>query len=463
MTTTMHPVQKPSLWDFGMEALSPERPRLTDDLTCDVLIVGAGFTGLWSAYYLTEHAPHLKIAVVDRERVGFGASGRNGGWLSHLIPGSRHVLEKESGLQAVIDLQRLMVDSVDEVLNVARTHNMDIDANKTGNVVLATNEAGLARLQARRAADIRAGLKESEMRMLSVQEVGNHVNATHIAGGLYVEPVARIHPGKLVRNLALLVESRGVKIYEDTAVETIDGRTATTPGGRISAENVLVCTEGFSGPLLGRRRIIPIKSSMIATKQLSPEQWDAIGWGSSETLSDTAHSYMYAQRTADGRIALGGRGKPYYFGSRVNPTGDCHPMIVEALLARLERYFPGTGIEAEYGWSGVLGVSRDWCAAISHDRDTGLGTSTGYAGHGVGSSNLGARTLVDLVLQRDTEFARSALVNRRSPSWEPEPIRWTGIQSMYRLFRTADAWEERTHARKTSLVARFAKALTGMD
>jgi glycine/D-amino acid oxidase-like deaminating enzyme len=172
---------------------------------------------------------------------------------------------------------------------------------------------------------------------------------------------------------------------------------------------------------------------------------------------------MYAQRTADGRIGLGGRGKPYHFGSRVNAAGECHPMIVAALLARLERYFPGTGIEAEYSWSGVLRVSRDWCATVTPNRETGVGLSIGYAGHGVGSSNLGARTLVDVVLQRDTKFAHSALVNRRSPSWEPEPIRWTGIQTMYRLFRTADAWEERTNATKTSLIARFAKALTAMD
>jgi glycine/D-amino acid oxidase-like deaminating enzyme len=446
-----------------MEAISPERPRLASDLTCDVLIIGAGYTGLWSAYYLTEHAPHLNIAIVERERVGFGASGRNGGWLSHLIPGSRHVLERESGLRAVIDLQRQMVATVDEVLHVARTHDMDIDAVKSGNVVFATNEAGLARLDARRIADLRAGLDETEVRSLTVDEVRAHVKAENIVGGLFVEPVARIHPGKLVRKLALLVESRGVKIYEHTPVQTLNGRTARTPSARIAAENVLVCTEGFSGPLLGKRRVIPIKSSMIATKPLTPEQWDAIGWDNEETLADTSHSYMYAQRTADGRIALGGRGKPYHYGSKVSPAGDCHPMIVAALLARLERYFPGTAIEADYGWSGVLGVSRDWCAAISHDRETGIGTSTGYAGHGVASANLGARALVDLVLERDTEFAHSAVVNRRSKNWEPEPIRWTGIQSMYRLFRTADAWEERTHARKTSLIARFAKALTGMD
>jgi glycine/D-amino acid oxidase-like deaminating enzyme len=446
-----------------MEALSPELPQLTDNLSCDVLVIGAGFTGLWSAYYLTEHAPHLNIAVVERERLGFGASGRNGGWLSHLIPGNRHILERESGLQAVVDLQRQMIATVDEVLQVARTHSMEIDGVKSGNVVFAANEAGLARLQARRIADLRAGLEESEVRSLSVDEVRSRVKARNVAGGLFVEPVARIHPGKLVRNLALLLESRGVKIYEHTPVQTVDGRTAETPGGRIDADSVLVCTEGFSGPLLGKRRIVPIKSSMIATKPLTPEQWDAIGWDNEETLADTSHSYMYAQRTADGRIALGGRGKPYHYGAKVSPIGDCHPMIVAALLARLEHYFPGTAIEADYGWSGVLGVSRDWCATVSHDPETGVGSSTGYAGHGVGSANLGARILVDLVLKRDTELTRSPLVNRRSPNWEPEPIRWTGIQTMYRLFRTADAWEERTHARKTSLIARFAKALTGMD
>jgi glycine/D-amino acid oxidase-like deaminating enzyme len=463
MTRVSRRGQQPAIWDFGMEAISPERPQLADDLSCDVLIVGAGFTGLWAAYYLTELAPHLHVAVVERERVGFGASGRNGGWLSHLIPGSRHVLERESGLQSVIDLQRQMIGAVDEVLRVARTHHMDIDAVKAGNVVLATNEAGLARLRARLTADVRGGLRDTEIRMLTVDEVRGHVNAQNIVGGLFVEPVARIHPGKLVRSLALLLESRGVEIFERTAVQSVDGRTARTASGRIDAGSVLIATEGFSGPLLGKRRIVPIKSSMIATQPLSPEQWDAIGWDSAETLADTCHSYMYAQRTADGRIALGGRGKPYRYGSKLSPGGECHPMIVAALLARLERYFPGTAIEADHAWSGVLGVSRDWCATIRYDHETGVGSSTGYAGHGVASANLGARTLVDLVLKRDTEITHSPLVNRWSASWEPEPIRWTGITSMYRLFRTADAWEERTNARTTSLVARFAKSLAGMD
>ncbi|WP_148573285.1 NAD(P)/FAD-dependent oxidoreductase [Nocardioides caldifontis] len=456
--------QTPSLWDTGVEQWTKVRPALGSDISCDVLVVGAGYTGLWTAYYLSELAPHLDIVVAEAERVGYGASGRNGGWLSYLVPGNRQVYEKgPRGHEGLVRLQRQMVDAVDEVLDVADRSGLAIDARKGGNLVVAPNEAGMARLRLRYAADLRAGMATDEVRMLTAAEVAERVDVAGAVGGLYAEACARIHPGKLVRQLADLVESRGVRIFERTRITDVEEGVARSHHLRVQAGSTLICTEGFSGPLLGRRNVIPIRSTMIATQQLGDADWERIGWQEAECLSDTSHTFIYAQRTADGRIAVGGRGKPYEFGSRIDERQGCHPQVEQALLDRLTQYFPGVRFRADHAWSGVLGVSRDWCASVRYDRASSVGSSVGYAGHGVAAANLAARTLVDLVLGRDTERVALPLVDHRPPRWEPEPIRWVGVQTMYRLFRTADAREEKRGATSTSLIARAAGKLAGLS
>lgn len=383
---------------------------------------------------------------------------------SHLVPGNREIYANgPRGRDGLVRLQREMVDAVDAVLEVAARHHLDIDAHKGGNLVVAPNEAGMERLRRRYAADLEAGLSSDEVRLLSAREVRDRVDVVGAVGGFFAEPCARIQPGKLVRQLARLVEARGVRVHERTRVTGIEPHVAYADGLRVSAAHTLICTEGFSGPLLGRRTVIPIKSSMIATQRLSDADWERIGWAGAECMADTAHTFIYAQRTADGRIALGGRGKPYQFASRIDERHLCHPHTQQALLDRLAQYFPGVRFEAEHAWSGVLGVSRDWCASVRHDAATGIGASVGYAGHGVTSANLAARTLADLVLARDTELTRLPLVDHRPPRWEPEPIRWVGVQSMYRLLRTADAREERKGATSTSLIARAAGRLAGLS
>lgn len=457
-------LQNPSLWDIGVEEWTEEHPPLTSDISCDVLIVGAGYTGLWTAYYLAEHAPALDVVVVEAERVGYGASGRNGGWLSYLVPGNRAVYARSPwGRDGLVRLQRQMVNAVDEVIDVTRRHGLDIDAHKGGNLVVASNEAGMERLRRRYAADLEAGLSPDEVRLLTPEEVDARLHVAGAAGGFFAEACARIHPGKLVRRLARLVVNRGVRLYERTRVTEIEAHRALVGETVVTANHILICTEGFSGPLLGGRTVIPVRSAMIATQRLSAADWERIGWAGTECLSDTAHTFIYAQHTADGRIAVGGRGKPYEFGSHIDARHLCHPQTQRALLDRLARYFPGIPFEAEYAWSGVLGVSRDWCAGVRHDPVSGMGASVGYAGHGVASANLAARTLVDLVLRRDSELTRLPIVDHRSPRWEPEPIRWLGIHTMYRLFRIADAVEERPGVTSTSLIARAAGRLAGLS
>ena len=205
-----------------------------------------------------------------------------------------------------------------------------------------------------------------------------------------------------------------------------------------------------------------MNSSMIVTEPLSDATWDEIGWAGSEVLGDAAHAYMYAQRTADGRIALGGRGIPYRYGSRTDSAGVTQRQTVEALTALLYEMFPAAaGTPIAHAWCGVLGVPRDWCASVALDPATGLGHAGGYVGSGLTTTNLAARTLADLTLGHDTELTRLPWVGHRVRRWEPEPLRWLGVHAMYTLYRAADRREQASQQPTTSLLARIADRITG--
>jgi len=449
-----------SFWMTSQAGGQLPRPALTANAECDVAIVGAGMTGLWTAYYLTQHAPGLRVVVLEAQRAGFGASGRNGGWLSHLMPGNRAVYERgPGGRPAVAAFQRTLIDAVDEALAILASNGIDAEAVRGGNLVAATTAAALQRLRTRRDADLYYGMAADEVLLLDAAEVGRRIAVTGAVGGLYYPCVARVNPAKLVLGLARLVESRGVTIYEHTPVRRIRPGELEVPGATVTAERVLICTEAYSGPLLGGRRLIPVNSSMIATEPLTADQWSRIGWAGRECLSDAAHTFIYAQRTADDRIAIGGRGRPYRFGSGTGGMGEIDQHTVDALVRRLNVFFPGVGFTVAHGWTGVLGVSRDWCASVEYDAGSGIGTSAGY---GVTAANLGARTLADLVLGRDTGLTRLPWVRHQTRPWEREPGRWLGVHAMYRMFRIADASEERRHSQRTSVLARIGGRLAGL-
>lgn len=273
---------------------------------------------------------------------------------------------------------------------------------------------------------------------------------------------------KLVKALAASVEALGVTVHESTPVTEIRPGHAVTPYGTVRAPYVLRCTEGFTASLKGQRRTwLPMNSSMITTEPLTEEQWESVGWAGREALGDMAHAYMYAQRTADGRIALGGRGVPYRFGSRTDNDGGTQRATARELRAVLTRFFPQlAGVGIAHAWSGVLGVPRDWCATVTLDRATGLGWAGGYVGSGVATANLAGRTLRDLV-RHDAgrsgagELAALPWVNHRVRKWEPEPLRWLGVQGMYATYREADRRERVGRGAASSRLARVADRVAG--
>ncbi|MCX4691905.1 FAD-binding oxidoreductase [Streptomyces sp. NBC_01408] len=439
---------------------TPPRAPLTSDATADVVIVGGGYTGLWTAYYLKSSAPDLRVTVLEQKFCGYGASGRNGGWLYNGIAG-RDRYAALHGHEAARRLQLAMNDTVTEVIDAAAKEGIDADIHRGGVLEVARNPAQLTRLKAFHRAEVAFG--ETDRELYDATAAGERIGVADAVGASWSPHGARIHPLKLLKGLAAAAERLGVVIHESTPVTEIAPRKAVTPYGTVRAPHVLRCTEGFTASLKGQKRSwLPMNSSMIATAPLPPETWDRLGWSGGEVLGDMAHAYMYAQRTADDRIAIGGRGIPYRFGSRTDNDGRTQPATIEALTDLLTSFFPVlTGTEITHAWSGVLGVPRDWCATVTLDRATGLGWAGGYVGSGVATANLAARTLRDLVLGNSTDLTTLPWVNHRVRRWEPEPFRWLGVQALYTAYRAADRHETATHTPTTTPLARLADRISG--
>jgi glycine/D-amino acid oxidase-like deaminating enzyme len=435
-----------SLWHETADDDWAPRPGLPGDRDADVAIVGAGFTGLWTALYLARADPSLRIAVVEAETAGFGASGRNGGWCSALFPSSLDTVARRSTREGALALHAAMRGTVDAVLLAADEEGIDAHASKGGTIGLARSGPQWTRAQDEVTHARTWGLGEHDLRLLDAAEATDVVAATRVRGATYTPDCAAIHPARLVRGLAEAVVRRGVLLYEGTPATTITPGAVVTRHGTLRAERVIRATEGYTRSLEGQRRqLVPVYSLIIATEPLPAETWEQIGLRRRETFSDHRHLIIYGQRTADDRFVFGGRGAPYHFGSRIRPSYDRVPSVFEALRTTLVDLFPMVADAAiTHRWGGALGIARDWTASVGLDRSTGLGWAGGYVGDGVGTTNLAGRTLADLVLGHDTDLTRLPWVGHRSRSWEPEPLRWLGINAGLRAMTWADQEESRT-------------------
>ena len=418
------------------------RPALTSDRAVDVAIVGAGYTGLWTAYHLLKSDPALDVAVIEMETVGFGASGRNGGWCSALFAASHDKIASKYGVDAALAMRRAMIGAVDEVGATCAEERIDCDFHKGGMLVFATSPAHVGRV---RSYVEGAGSNGEDYEWLEPDRASRRIALSGNHGAVYSPHCARLHPAKLAKGLANVVESMGARIFEHTAAMRIERGRVITSEASLRAPVVVRATEGYTARLPGlRRRLVPLYSLMIATEPLPGSFWESVGWEGRETLTDGRHLLIYAQRTADDRIALGGRGAPYHFGSRVKPDFDSEPEVFEALRRVLVQLFPAAaGAAVTHRWGGPLGAPRDWFSSVGLDRDEGLAWAGGYVGDGVSTTNLAGRTLADLILERDTELTRLPWVGHRSRGWEPEPLRWMGINLALRALASADAREER--------------------
>lgn len=443
------------------EPLTP-RPALTEDLTVDVAIVGAGYSGLWTAYYLLSKEPGLSVAVLEAEIAGYGASGRNGGWCSSRFPVDPGVLERRYGAEIARATIEASVGAVAEVGRVCEAEGIDADFRINGILSFAQGDAQMASVRATHAAYERLGLGEKH-RLLDGQAARARVSVPGMAGGLFTPFSGAVHPAKLARGLARAVERRGGVIFERTRVRRVEpGQTprAVTEGGVVTARRaVVLAAEAYLPKLPGwERAVLPMSSTIVMTKPLSAAQWDAIGWQGGEGIGSQAFTVNYFTKTPDGRILYGSRGAPYVYGSATEGGEAQLRRTEEKMRHELRGFFPVLDEDSfSHAWGGHLGVTRDWTPSVDFDPEQRIACLYGYTGRGVSTTNLSARLLSDILLGRDSDLRTLPIASRRSRRWEPEPFRWMGVRYVQDAFRRMD--EARDGGRPMPLDAPLARRL----
>jgi glycine/D-amino acid oxidase-like deaminating enzyme len=434
-----------SLWEADLSAT--ERVEIhapAGDLAVDVAIIGAGFSGMWTAWALKAHDPLLRIAILERNDVGFGASGRNGGWASAISAVSLTGLAARHGRDHAIRLQRTMIDMVSDLQQVITDHDLEPGAVKGGTLDLIRSPQQSRRAQSHLEEWRSFGFGEEHLRHLEATDTAALIAASHTTGSLFTPHCVTIHPARLAHRLARLLIDSGVMIHRAEVHQVTAGRVVCTHGS-VRAHKVVMATEAYAAQVPGHSRdVIPIYSLMIATEPLSNEVWSEIGLDQRATFADFRQNIIYGQRTADGRFAFGGRGARYHFGSKISSAFDTDEQIRERLIASLRELFPVIGdVSVAYHWGGPLAIPRDLHPYVLWDRTAGIGRLGGYVGDGVTSTFLAGRTMADLILERDTELVDLPWVGHRSRRWEPEPLRWLGVNATRSMAKVSDRLDEK--------------------
>lgn len=385
--------------------------------------------------------------MVEAEIAGFGASGRNGAWLTGTIAVTPSELARRTSPVRARETIVAMRDAVDQVAQACEEDGIDAKLRRGGLLRLARGRHEAPLIEQAIASLRRLGA-EGEVRALSADEVAERVRVADVHGALYDPYGAAIHPGRLVRGLARAVERRGGRIVEGTRVTAVEPAAGSgarplvrTTHGDVRADAVVLATEAWMSALPGHRRsVLPLYSLIVLTEPIDDATWDAIGWKGHELLSSHRYTVDYLSRTVDGRVLFGGRGAPYHYGSRIAPDFDRHEATHAMLRHHLTAWFPQLErVGFSHAWGGPLGMPRDWMPSIRFDPRRGIGAAYGYTGQGVATANLSGRVLADLILDGDTPLRDLPMVGHRPRRWEPEPLRWLGARYLQVSLARIDA------------------------
>ena len=398
----------------------------------DVVIIGGGFSGMWTAHHLLNSSPDLNIAIIEAHEVGSGASGRNGGWASALYPIDDSTLAQYVSAQSISNLHAELEKSIDEIGQFALSSEDSVAFVKSGSLTVARSKPQFER--------IKQGLLPRES-MLNKEETLARIRMSRAIGASFNPDCATINPTQLVVALAKSLAQRGVHIYENTFADVSKAGKVKVDGKSINAQFVVRATEAYHEK---NREQIPIYSLMIATEPLPDEFWAKYGLDRRETFHENRHLVTYAQRTSDNRIAMGGRGAPYKWGSARSNKSEQHTRIHKKLRKTAIQWFPELkNYSFTHAWGGAVAIKRDWAPYLHWDGH--FGSFGGYVGDGVTLSYLAANSMADLILGKNSVRTSLPYVGWKSAQWEPEPLRWLGVNLGIKLSAIADVEERITN------------------
>ncbi|WP_413801682.1 NAD(P)/FAD-dependent oxidoreductase [Streptomyces iranensis] len=407
------------------------RPALVGEERCDLLVVGGGYSGLWTALIAKERDPDREVVLVEGQEIGWAASGRNGGFCAASLT---HGLGNGSARwpDELAELERLGHRNLDAIESAVERYGIDCDFERTGEIDVATEPYQVAEL--REAAQLAAELGVGEQEFLDRDAVRAEVDSPTFLAGLWDRRgVAMLHPAKLAWGLARACAELGVRIYEHTPAERLASAGAAmavrTPFGRVRARQVALATNAF--PSLVRRvrpYITPVYDHALMTEPLNQEQLDAIGWRGRQGLSDTANHFHYFRLTADQRVLWGGYDIVYRYGGRVRAEYDHHPATYRTLAQHFFRCFPQLeGVRFSHAWGGAIDTCSRFSAFFGGAHGGRVAYALGYTGLGVGATRFGAEVMLDLLAGERTERTRLEMVRSKPLPFPPEPVRWAGI------------------------------------
>jgi glycine/D-amino acid oxidase-like deaminating enzyme len=418
---------KPKSFWLDRPDAPPARKPLRGDLTCDMAVIGGGFTGLWTALLAKQANPGRSVVVVEGNRVGWAASGRNGGFCdASLTHGAANGRERFGDEFAT--LQRLGEQNLTAIQTAVGELGIDCGFERTGTLQVATEEYQVVEL--REAAELDGST------FLGAAAVRAEVNSpTYLAGAWDAEGTALVDPAKLAWGLAAACERIGVRIIERTPATGLasdaDGVTTKTAEGVLRARKVALGTNAFPS-LIHRLRpyIVPVYDYVLVTEPLSAEQLVAVGWRNRQGVGDVSNQFHYYRLTADNRILWGGYDAIYHFGRHVRMTYDQRPATFVKLAEHFFATFPQLeGIGFSHRWGGAIDASTRFCAFFGTAHHGRVAYSLGYTGLGLGASRFGARVMLDLLTGERTELTELQLVRSKPVPFPPEPFAYLGVQA----------------------------------
>jgi glycine/D-amino acid oxidase-like deaminating enzyme len=414
-------------------------PALDGDASADVVIVGGGFTGLWTAYFLTERDPNLGVIVLEQDVCGGGPSGRNGGFASGWWD-ELHGLVTLYGQERAVAACRAIAASIKAIGEFCDRNAIDAWYRRGGYMYAITAGAHEKLCEEMVELARESGAAE-ELRELSAAEVHERCASPAFRGGAFMRDGASVQPGRLVRGLRRVVLERGVKIYENTAVSRLDGTNAVTATGTVRASHAVLAVNawGVGWPQL-KRRLVAWSSYIVLTAP-APDRIEEIGWTGGELISDFRTSLRYFRTTADGRIAFGGGG-----GRARRTIDDMFTRDARAVSETAEGFrlmFPSfADVPIEDAWGGPIDVSPTHLPTFGRVGPGNVYSATGYTGNGVAPTHLAGQALADLITGADTDTIRLPMVNARPPAFPPEPFRSWGAALVRRAMIAKETAEE---------------------